>query len=210
MRPDHEGVEFPRSRLDLDLSAVPCGVSPSAVHRKLASSASSSRELYASSRVPTTCDLPLVRPSSLAATQAPRSASRAVSSLIAAPLAASTAPRGSPPRVLFRPRRFARPRRFTPPPALRACFIPLPRPGFALQGFDPSPRSRTGFPRPIHALVPLNEPRLRFDPRQHNPPSTSGPCSPRRVRCPTRPVKASLSPYPSWASSSSGFSLPAS
>jgi len=179
MRPDHEGAEFLRSRLDLDLSAVPCGLSPSAVHRKLAFAVSSSREPCASYRVLTTLDLPLVRQAALRPPKAPRSASLAVFSLIATSPAASTHPRGSPPEVLFRPRRFARPRRLAPPPALQACFIPLPRPGFALQGFDPSPRSRTGFPRPNHALVPLNEKRLRFDPRQHLPPSTSGPCSPR-------------------------------
>jgi len=62
MRPDHEGAEFLRSRLDLDLSAVPCGLSPSAVHRKLSFAVSSSRELCASSRVLTTFDLPLVHP----------------------------------------------------------------------------------------------------------------------------------------------------
>jgi len=36
----------------------------------------------------------------------------------------------------FRPRRFSRPRRFRPPPASWVCFTPLPRPGFALQGFS--------------------------------------------------------------------------
>jgi hypothetical protein len=43
-----------------------------------------------------------------------------------------------PKLAAFRPRRFARPRRLPPPPALRACFIPLPRPGFSLQGFFPA------------------------------------------------------------------------
>jgi hypothetical protein len=32
---------------------------------------------------------------------------------------------------MFRPRRFSRPRRLTPPILSWACFIPLPRPGFA-------------------------------------------------------------------------------
>jgi hypothetical protein len=68
MRPDHEGAEFLRSRLDLDLSAVPCGLSPSAVHRKLSFAVSSSREPCASYRVLTTFDLPLGSTSSLAAT----------------------------------------------------------------------------------------------------------------------------------------------
>ena len=49
----------------------------------------------------------------------------------------STNPIGIPGRPSFRPRRFTRPRRFPPPTALRACFIPLPCPGFALQGFPP-------------------------------------------------------------------------
>lgn len=83
MRPDHEGAEFLRSRLDLDLSAVPCGLSPSAVRRKLSFAVSSSRELRASYRVLTTFDLPLVHPNSLAAIRAPRGASLAVLSLIA-------------------------------------------------------------------------------------------------------------------------------
>jgi len=39
---------------------------------------------------------------------------------------------------LFRPQRFTRSRRLAPRCALQACFIPLPRPGFALQGFVPS------------------------------------------------------------------------
>jgi len=39
----------------------------------------------------------------------------------------------SPP---FRPRRFSRPRRFRPLPAWWVYFTPLPRPGFALQGFS--------------------------------------------------------------------------
>jgi hypothetical protein len=46
-------------------------------------------------------------------------------------------------------------------------------------GISPSPRSRTGFPRPNHALVPLGDAHLRFDPRQRASLSTSGPCSPR-------------------------------
>lgn len=35
------------------------------------------------------------------------------------------------------PRRFARPRWFAPSPALRACFIPLPRAGFPFREFVP-------------------------------------------------------------------------
>jgi hypothetical protein len=49
----------------------------------------------------------------------------------------------------FRPRRFSRPRRFTPRCALRACFIPQPRPRFTPQGFPPA-ASPLGF----HPSVP--------------------------------------------------------
>ena len=47
---------------------------------------------------------------------------------------------GSQPRPLVRPRRFSRPRRLAPPVALRAYFIPLPRPGFRFRGFLPPAR----------------------------------------------------------------------
>jgi hypothetical protein len=40
----------------------------------------------------------------------------------------------------------SRPRRLAPLPALRACFIPLPRTGFILQGFVPRFGSVPGFP----------------------------------------------------------------
>jgi hypothetical protein len=39
---------------------------------------------------------------------------------------------------------------------------------------------------PASALVPLDETACRFDPAPAIPPSTSGPCSPPGVRCPTR------------------------
>lgn len=40
----------------------------------------------------------------------------------------------------FRPQRFSRSRRLAPRRALQACFILLPRPGFALQGLPPPTR----------------------------------------------------------------------
>jgi hypothetical protein len=51
----------------------------------------------------------------------------------------------------FRPRRSSRPRRFAPPRALRACFIPQPRPGFSLQGFGHTAEPYRVFP----GLYPL-------------------------------------------------------
>jgi hypothetical protein len=51
----------------------------------------------------------------------------------------SASPRsaGIPGPPQFRPQRFARSRRLAPRSALPACFIRLPRPGFALQGLPP-------------------------------------------------------------------------
>jgi hypothetical protein len=65
-------------------------------------------------------------------------------------------PRDSQLPLPFRPRRFARPRRFTPPTGSWACFIPLPRPGFTLQGMSLA-HSRSVFRR----LVPSRRWRRR-------------------------------------------------
>jgi hypothetical protein len=110
---------------------------------------------------------------------------------------------GCPPRASVRPRRFARPRRFTPPPALRVCFAPLPRTGFALQGIVPrlehGPVSRPALPscrcapRSAGCPVPVT-------------PSTPGPCSPGGCGGPPAAVKPPAAPRPSWACSSSGCS----
>jgi hypothetical protein len=64
---------------------------------------------------------------------------------------------GNPyPAVTFRPRRFSRPRRFPPPPAFAGLFHPAATSRVCPSGVCPSPRSRTGFPRPRHALLPLD------------------------------------------------------
>jgi hypothetical protein len=55
--------------------------------------------------------------------------------------------------AVFRPQVFSTSRRFTPPPVLRACFIPLPRPGFPFRGLVPH-RSCTGS-SPACASVPF-------------------------------------------------------
>jgi hypothetical protein len=63
---------------------------------------------------------------------------------------------GNPdPAVTFRPRRFPRPRRFAPPPAFAGLFRPAATSRVCPSGDCPSPRSRTGFPRPRHALLPF-------------------------------------------------------
>jgi hypothetical protein len=156
----------PVSRRDLGLSAGPCGFSSSAVHRNLPTAASSSRELSASSRVlrPATCPPYRERPCDLSR---PASAFRGVLSLIAASTGGVHHCAGSPdPALKFPPRRFSRPRGFAPPPAFAGLFHPAATSRVCPPGVCPSPRSRTGFPRPIHALLPFKHSDLRFDPRQ--------------------------------------------
>jgi len=147
MRPNCKGVGFPCSRLDSSLSARPCGLSSSAVHRELSPTASFSRELCAFSRVLRQTSCPLQ----------PRKTLRPPGSQRAPPMGFQVPhrdvsfrrllmPGDSQLRATVRPRRFARPRRLAPPKALRVCFTPLPRPGFALQGIVPLRGAVPGFP----------------------------------------------------------------
>jgi hypothetical protein len=93
----------------------------------------------------------------LATSPRPKSASLGVLSLIATSTSGVHHSPGNPyPRVKFRPRRFSRPRRFAPPPASAGLFHPAATSRVCPAGVCPSPRSRTGFPRPNHALLPLN------------------------------------------------------
>jgi len=80
------------------------------------------------------------------------------SSLIAASTSGVHHPAGIQPTVTFRPRRFSRPRRFTPPPAFAGLFHPAATSRVCPSRVSPSSRSRTGFPPPSHALLPLNAP----------------------------------------------------
>jgi len=144
------------SRRDLGLSAGPCGLSPFAVHCTLTRTASSSRELSASYRVlrPATC--PSCLEKSCDQTR-PTSASRGVLSLIAASTSGVHHCAGNPdPALKFPPRRFSRPRGFAPPPAFAGLFHPAATSRVCPSGDCASPRSRTGFPRPNHALMPLD------------------------------------------------------
>jgi len=75
----------------------------------------------------------------------------------------------------FRPQVFSTSRRFAPHVALQACFIPLARPGFALQGFSLA-RSRPGSsPAPCPLAVTSEAPSLA---RRTFRRSATGPCSP--------------------------------
>jgi hypothetical protein len=107
----------------------------------LARRGSSFRELHVPFRVlrlptcPRTRPEPVLRPSRTA----PEAPSMGFCALFATSASGIHTRPGFPPRTSVRPRRFARPRRFSPPPALRVCFTPLPRPGFSLQGVLPRP-----------------------------------------------------------------------
>jgi len=120
----------------------------------------------------------------------------------------------------FRPQRFARSRRLAPPRTLQACFILLPRPGFALQGFSPLPSRLVSSTSPCPLVVcrksPPDElphrcqllpPRLQgFDPGSdplrptggldlpitRSPPSLSTPAgfSPATLETPSRPLRS--------------------
>jgi hypothetical protein len=115
--------------------------------------------LAASFRVlrPARCPSCLVEPRD--PTDRPKSASLGVLSLIAASAAGVHHSAGNPdPAVTFRPRRFSRPRRFAPPAAFAGLFHPAATSRVCPSGVCPSWRSRTGFPRPIHALLALGAP----------------------------------------------------
>jgi hypothetical protein len=82
------------------------------------------------------------------------------SSLFATSHARSHFSRDFPSPTTFRPQAFAASRRFAPRTRLRACFIPLPRPGFSLfRGF--SPRAATLPHRKERAPMPLFHRRSR-------------------------------------------------
>jgi len=84
--------------------------------------------------------------------------------------------RGHPKPASFRPRRFARPRRLTPPSTSWVCFTPLPRPGFAPQGFASSHScTSSSLADALVSLAPDSCHRLPSSARDVRPPS--GPCS---------------------------------
>lgn len=122
------------------------------------------------------------------------------------PIATSTRgvhSRRRPVPASFRPRRFARPRRFTPPPVLRVYFTPLPRPGFAPQGFlSLHSRTSSSLAVALVSLVPAPCCRLPSSASDVRPPS--GPCSVHRSVAHRRGLAAD-SPVPLSSFSSLGF-----
>jgi len=105
---------------------------------------------------------------------------------------------GTRPCATFRPRRFSRPRRFPPPPALRVCFAPQPRPGFALQGIVPRAEPYRVSPARSCPHV-VGRQSLRFDPRQLGRPRLQG-LAPRGECGDERNLfRVPSAPRPSWA-----------
>jgi hypothetical protein len=152
-------VGLPAATTTLRFPARPGGSTSCVVPRSLAKTGSSSPELGLLFRVRTASNLPLAR-MRVAPSMGSRSQSRYQPWR-------STCVRGSQPRPMFRPRRFARPRRLSLSTTLWACFIPQPRPGFTFQGFVPAtwPGRLVDGPCPPvvdHHLLP---PRCRDDSR---------------------------------------------
>jgi len=123
-----------------------------AVPRSLASSGSSSRELCLPYRVHPA--LSPVRPQyrSTCAEHLPGSLSHSRHEQLE-----STSRRASHGSPSFRPQRFSHSRRFPPPTTAWACFIPQPRPGFALQGVSLLPsRLTSSMSRALMSLVEVS------------------------------------------------------
>jgi len=147
------GSLVPRSRLGLGISTGPNGISSTAVHRRLSPAASSSRELCASSRVRRQTACPL-RPKDRSLPR-PESASPRVSSLIATSTGGVHSCPRSHPRADVPSSAFRTPSTVCSATGLAGLFRPAATSRVCPAGVCPSPRSRTGFPRPIHALLPL-------------------------------------------------------
>jgi hypothetical protein len=95
-----------------------------------------------------------------------------------------------------RPQVFATSRRFAPRSALRACFIPLARPGFPLQGFSLAGSRHGSSPRSCPLSVTASGAPLRATFSLLGFKALLS----RRVRCVRSAVKRAERPIPSWAS----------
>jgi hypothetical protein len=102
-----------------------------------------------------------------------------------------------------RPQVFATSRRFAPRPALRACFIPLARPGFSLQGLLLTGSRHGSSPRSCPLAVTTRQAPLRATNAQTDFRALLS----RRARCVRSAVKRAKRPIPSWASSLSRASF---
>jgi len=161
--------------------------------RKLLASGSSSCELRSVSRV--SRDQPTTRRLRLGGS------SHEVLRLIAPSTSRVRRHDGFHATAAVRPQVFATSRRFAPRAALRACSIPLARPGFSLQGFSLAGSRHGSSPQPcLHAVTACIAPLAGRSSRS----SASRPCSPGESVARRPAVKRSVRPIPSWASSSPG------
>jgi hypothetical protein len=128
MRSASEDIRF-LAPAGFPVSGEPYGFSPTAVPRPFRKRV----HPLVSFRSPAECCRYVPAPS----LQYDEGAFPGVSSLFATSANSVTSGPRVPPLEPCRPRRFARPRRFPPLLALRVCFTPQPRPGFALQGVSP-------------------------------------------------------------------------
>jgi hypothetical protein len=110
------------------------------------------------------------------------------------------------PPATFRPQGFSPSRRFAPRSPLRPCFMPQPRPGFALQGFSlPSSRTNLSIGRSLLPLSPPRLPALRPAPAPRAP--TSGLVATRESVAVQHGCYPAPAPDPLLGFSSFGFSL---
>jgi len=190
-----------RSHLGLAVSDRPSWGFPGAVPRPVARAGSSCQELtFSTENYPiVTCPHPpTAKPVRLRAPSLGfRSSSR--------PCVESTNNEHPTARLTFRPQRFSRSRRFTPPHTSWACFIPQPRPGFALQGLSPLPSrltSRSAVPSCRWLESPTSEQALW----RQIPGPASRALLRAAIRCSNYAVKRSYHSIPSCAFTPSGLS----
>jgi hypothetical protein len=157
LRANRGDIGFPAPATASDFHPGPRGISSSAVHPTFRRGFILLRAFRLLQR-PAACALPFVlRPNLATRPDSRRAPPMGSSSLIATSAVGVHHSAGNPdPAVTFRPRRFSRPRRFPPPTAFAGLFHPAATSRVCPSGVCPSPRSRTGFPRPIRALLPLS------------------------------------------------------
>jgi len=179
MRPDHRVHRVPCSRHRLGFSAVLCGLSPSAVHPKLALQVSSSRELYASSRVLRRPTCPSCLEKSCDQTDRLKSASHGVlvphrgNSWRRPPLPRESQPQGHVPSAAFRtPSTVCSATNLCGLVSSRSHVQGLPFRGLSLSAEPYRLSPADSCPRAFER-VSLRLPAPAF------PPWASGPCSPR-------------------------------
>ncbi len=138
-----------------------------------------------------TNDLLPVSQKTLRPSDRPESASLGVPSLIAASTSGVHHSPGNPLPDFVPPSAFLTPSTVCSATSLAGLFHPAATSRVCPSGVYPSPRSRTGFPRPCHALLPFNAPACdqRMRPRLQGL-APRGECGAVRDRLKTRSIRA--------------------